>query len=556
MDQEIYYKMRWRVKDSSGIDQKKECSGADQKWCNPPREVRVRTKVIHVIDVNKQAQTFTVVVQFEASWIDEEVLKVAENLNVLVNDLKINEEETSQAAGHLVIEKDKTILFAPRLRLRNLIGKEDEEMWFRFYATEGEGPPVVCFRWQLKGVFQEVMELKMFPFDIQYLAMELEAGWEMGHQTNGVLLVKNQNQEYKSICNTLNFVQASEYHLSQRILCKTSRTPPHLSASGAEYAALSCNIRVSRKSGYWWWNVIVPMFIVTSCLFASYGVPPDNLADRSSITITLLLAMVAFKFVVSAKLPDIGYATIIDKYVLVCFFVALIIIALQVSSALGVVEEPFLQYQINRTAAHAAQAAKQNATNSSPLRDGQASAGFVILPGPGVRTVHISMHLVWIGSVWLTLHLLAIPCFIAFLWYRTQKASFWQSKAKTVWLGPLNFADKDTVIQKVRSIMEKCCKTLENDKSAIADVILWEGEEAQKCVEKFSGDSEPYRQKLSFAVVSFVYKEGAEKVSCTEAQDIIQEAYTAQQEDTNNKGPWKRQTRAEHLDPAYLVLRY
>jgi len=533
-----------------------ESSGAE---CNPPREVRVRTTVIHVIDVNKQAQTFTVVVQFEASWIDKEVRKVAERLNERVNDLKIDKDQTSQATGQLVIEKDKAILFAPRLRLRNLIGKEDEEMWFRFYETNG--PPVVCFRWQLKGVFQEVMELQWFPFDVQDLAMELQAGWDMGHETNGVLLVKNQNQEYKSICNTLNFVQASEYHLFPRILCKTSRTPPHLSASSTEYAALSCNIRISRKSGYWWWNVILPLFIVTSCLFASYAVQPDNLADRSSITITLLLAMVAFKFVVSAKLPDIGYATLIDKYVLVCFFVAFLVVVLQVLSALGVVEENVLQYQINRTVAHAVQAAEQNATNSSPIRDGQASAGFVILPGPAVRTVQISMHLVWLGSLWLILHLVAIASFIGFLWHRGHKTSFWQSQAKIVWLGPLNFEDKDTVTKKVRCIMERCCENLDSNKSAINDVILWEGKEAQKCVENFSRDSEPYRQKLSFAVVTFDYKEGAEKVTCTEARNIIRDAYTSQQKDAeenpeNPKGPWEEGTKAEHLDPSYLVLRY
>jgi len=62
-------------------------------------------------------------------------------------------------------------------------------------------------------------------------------------------------------------------------------------------------------------------------------------------------------------------------------------------------------------------------------------------------------------------------------------------------------------------------------------------------------------------VVTFDYKEGAEKVTCTEARNIIRDAYTSQQKDAeenpeNPKGPWEEGTKAEHLDPSYLVLRY
>ena len=80
---------------------------------------------------------------------------------------------------------------------------------------------------------------------------------------------------------------------------------PHLSATNKEYAKLTVNIRVTRKSGYWQLNVILSLFIVTSCSFSSYGVAPDELAVRCLITIASLLSVVGFKYVVSAKLPDI-----------------------------------------------------------------------------------------------------------------------------------------------------------------------------------------------------------------------------------------------------------
>lgn len=43
--------------------------------------------------------------------------------------------------------------------------------------------------------------------------------------------------------------------------------------------------------------------------FASLSVEPDSPADRLSVTLTLLLTSVAFKFVVSQSLPEISYVT-------------------------------------------------------------------------------------------------------------------------------------------------------------------------------------------------------------------------------------------------------
>ena len=82
-------------------------------------------------------------------------------------------------------------------------------------------------------------------------------------------------------------------------------------------------------------NVGFPLFIVTTSLFVSFAVPVEEFADRCSITMTLLLAMVAFKYIISEKLPSISYATLIDVYVLFSFTAAFIVIILQVVSLAG-----------------------------------------------------------------------------------------------------------------------------------------------------------------------------------------------------------------------------
>jgi len=109
------------------------------------------------------------------------------------------------------------------------------------------------------------------------------------------------------------FVQASEYSLSKRLQIMPSFTPRSESASSHKYSALKVSMRVERRAGYWVFNVLQPLFIVTTSMFASYAFSPDEFSDRCSITLTTLLAMVAFKYVISEKLPNISYATLIDK---------------------------------------------------------------------------------------------------------------------------------------------------------------------------------------------------------------------------------------------------
>ena len=76
---------------------------------------------------------------------------------------------------------------------------------------------------------------------------------------------------------------------------------------------------VERRIGYWYTNVMLPIFIVTSCVLPSYAVPPDAFGDRAAILFTLLLAQVAYKYVIADKLPKISYMTLLDSYVFFCF---------------------------------------------------------------------------------------------------------------------------------------------------------------------------------------------------------------------------------------------
>jgi hypothetical protein len=91
---------------------------------------------------------------------------------------------------------------------------------------------------------------------------------------------------------------------------------------------LLVKVWAERNPSYYAVNVIGVMFLIVQSNSLVYTVPVHDTADRSSIAFTLLLTAVAYKFVVAADLPKIGYLTLLDKYIVLSFGVL----------ALGIVE--------------------------------------------------------------------------------------------------------------------------------------------------------------------------------------------------------------------------
>lgn len=80
-----------------------------------------------------------------------------------------------------------------------------------------------------------------------------------------------------------------------------------------------------RRAAYYMWNIGLPNFLLSLLVFTSFAIERQDLADRLSVTLTLVLTSVAFKYMVSQELPRISYLTLLDVYVLVSFtFLALV----------------------------------------------------------------------------------------------------------------------------------------------------------------------------------------------------------------------------------------
>ena len=82
---------------------------------------------------------------------------------------------------------------------------------------------------------------------------------------------------------------------------------------GNDEPDLSLALYMRRKPDFYLYNIVFPTFIIILCAFGTSIVPLENFSDRTSITLTLLLTIVAFKFISISWIPSIPYLTLLDK---------------------------------------------------------------------------------------------------------------------------------------------------------------------------------------------------------------------------------------------------
>jgi hypothetical protein len=201
------------------------------------------------------------------------------------------------------------------------------ESWISFGPSSQEHMYDYTFKYRGKGVFAEEFELQRFPFDEQFLNISMSV-LKSRH-----LVTLQANEQYPSTFVCSNFQMGNIYAVAYEDLVLTTKTFSNAkeSASGLVYPRFAFSILLVRKPMYYITNIAIPMMVLTYLAFLSFAVSFDgsrlDTSDRLSITLTLLLTAVAYKFVVASAIPQVSYLTLLDQYISFCFgFICIIMI--------------------------------------------------------------------------------------------------------------------------------------------------------------------------------------------------------------------------------------
>eukprot|EP01084_Bolivina_argentea_P167050 289991_1 len=184
----------------------------------------------------------------------------------------------------------------------------------------------VCMLLHLKDQFAERMELNRFPVDRQFLNILLCGRKNEIDEGNWIWITKAPKwvpEEYhdnKSQVQSRLGPSVSDYKMYTpwadfRMLDGLDSQPP-----------FKLRFRVQRYPGFYIGNIVIPLILIIVCCFSSLAVPIEDTADRLSVTITLMLATVAFRFILTALLPPVPYLTWMDHYISFSFIVVALFI--------------------------------------------------------------------------------------------------------------------------------------------------------------------------------------------------------------------------------------
>jgi hypothetical protein len=188
--------------------------------------------------------------------------------------------------------------------------------------------------------------IQKFPFDQQELTIELEmpSAAVRGTIDYGRYLIPiniSVENRHKNMTWT--------YHRAVGHITKPRGCVSHMVAA----------FRICRRPETWLWNVLLILFMIGTLSLSSFLIPVHELADRGTVTMTLLLTVVAFKLLLSDNLPKVSYLTLLDNYVLAAFmFIFFVAIESIVMAFLTGVPETFSCAPVNSESGNTSPAAK------------------------------------------------------------------------------------------------------------------------------------------------------------------------------------------------------
>jgi len=214
-------------------------------------------------------------------------------------------------------------LWGPLLKMQNsLAGMEMVRDDFRLESTETGRCKIV---YKFEGAFEWHSDLQPFPFDFGtvVVVMETDNDW-LSFDESLMGGAAARTYALREICepgegdpgvmhNLLWDGQVPEwtlYGVSHELMLD----PPD--AAGNERSQLDLKFYVARKSMFYLYKVLIPLWLTVMLGLAACAMDVDQYVDRIGHTATMFLASFAMLFVVGDSLPKTDFLTAIDQVVL------------------------------------------------------------------------------------------------------------------------------------------------------------------------------------------------------------------------------------------------
>jgi len=236
-------------------------------------------------------------------------------------------------------EKDFTPEYQPAFRFPNMLTTSQREMKPYLdgskYTLLTNGKPdtrgatvslpnewkyMIAARMAMRGTFAEPFELENFPVDCQDLRIIIAS---TATSIKQVIVPHFRRDIFVTI--DQEFTGLPEWTPHPPI-CDFVLSDKERSSRKYQFSSMILLIKVARKSKCHILRTASLIFCISASQLAVFAIEPESelLADRLSIGFTLILTALVFMFVTEARLPNVPYLTLLDKYIYGSFILMLI----------------------------------------------------------------------------------------------------------------------------------------------------------------------------------------------------------------------------------------
>jgi len=221
---------------------------------------------------------------------------------------------SSEEGGEAFVQTKQKPPWFPVVSFYNL---EDKSVMEETFFANANGSYACLINWVLR--VNETLELERFPYDRQMCKVMLDIPSVRAVPIPEQFVVPSNfpRDQMRCIADIGNWILDD----ANVILNVVGGSEGELCDSD-----VTIDMHLTRDPTYYLWNIVVVVFMLVLAAFSVVGVPHNELADRMSITMTLLLTIVAFKFVMQSYVPPTPYLTLLDKYVLASFLIVGVVI--------------------------------------------------------------------------------------------------------------------------------------------------------------------------------------------------------------------------------------
>ena len=283
----------------------KEFDFEEAVFVDPPNsngvtQVDIGLYVVDISNVNSVENTYRLEGLIDLVWCDP---RMGSNGQEKHNQIYLEEDAE---------EKIKRIWW-PSVTFVNEVGeyfRKNEELIIFASGT-------VEYREKFSVELKSFFDLTKFPFDEQTLYVEIESfAWD----ENYVKL--NIDKEKIGFNSSLNLPEWEIGDLETEIKQNQQEV-----RSEIPFSKFSMHIKLIRQPGFYLWKVIIPLMILVVISWSVFWMAEESLADRISFSLTGILTVVAYQFLISENLPNISYLTLMDAILSLSFVVMALTVA-------------------------------------------------------------------------------------------------------------------------------------------------------------------------------------------------------------------------------------